>query len=89
MTTVVKIPKTFVFIAKFANQKKGYVRFKSYLTDSFDIKYQLTIVNRITDASRYVTFDNAKSKAKALKKQLNIDELQMMDELTKKIYNIH
>lgn len=66
----------------------GYIRFKSHILDNGDIKYDPTLVMKMSDASRYVTLDNSKLKAKELKSRYHISNIRVIDEATKKSYKI-
>lgn len=83
-----KQPKTFLVLASCENGKTGYVRFTSYVSNGDGIKYGLGLVKRTSDASRYVTLDNSKNKAKELKERYGFSSVQVIDEATGKTYVI-
>lgn len=83
-----KLPKTFIMSVEDEKRGTGYVRFKSRVADNGDIKYDITLVKRMSDASRYVTLDNSRLKAKELKSRYNFENVRIIDEATKKSYKI-
>lgn len=84
-----KLPKTFLILAKTKNGKSGYVRFRSYFTEDGNVEYRMYLVGKVSEASKYVTLDNSKVKAKELKTKYGFAEVQVIDELSKKVYVIH
>ena len=83
-----KLPKTFIVSVEDEKRGTGYIRFKSRITDSGDIKYDLTLVKKMSDASRYVTLDNTRLKAKELKAKYRFSNVRVIDETTKKSYKV-
>lgn len=84
-----KLPKTFLVFVENNDGKFGYVRLASYHNEKGGIDYGIKLVKKISDASRYVTLENSKAKAKALKEKYKFDSVQVIDEATKKSYLIH
>jgi hypothetical protein len=80
-----KLPKTFLICV--GNNKKGYIRSRSYLTET-GIKYEPRVVNSIEDASRYIGLDNTKREARKIRDNYNFINVSILDETTKKIYMI-
>lgn len=89
MKKKMKLPKTFVLIVETSDGKKGYLRFRSRMTNGDEIEYVPTLTGKITEASRYVTLENSREKAKLVKQTFGFTSVEVMDETTKKTYVIH
>lgn len=83
-----RLPKTFLICVETKDGKSGYVRYLSYPTGN-DFKYELNIVKKMGDASRYISLDNSKIEAKKIKEKHGFPVVHVVDETTKKMYPIH
>lgn len=83
-----KLPKTFLVRARASDGKEGYVKFVGYQSGG-DILYRISLTEKISEASRYVTLDNSKAKAKELKERFLLEDVQVIDESSRKTYLIH
>lgn len=88
MKDTAKLPKTFLVLAEDENGKTGYVRFTSYIAHGDEIMYGMKLVRKISEASRYITLDNSKTKARELKEKYGFVSVQVIDEATGKAYVI-
>lgn len=82
------MPKTFIVSVDDEKRGTGYVRFRSRVTDGGEIKYDLTLVKKMSDASRYVTLDNTRLKVKELRAKYRFSNVRVIDEATKKSYKV-
>ena len=88
MRETTKLPKTFLVWARASDGKEGYVKFVGYQSGG-DILYRISLTDKISKASRYVTLDNSKAKAKELKEKYLLEDVQVVDESSRKAYLIH
>ena len=84
---VSKLPKTFIIYVEKDKNRCGYIRFRSYPTES-GIKYEPSIVSSMNDASRYIGLDNTKREARKIRDIYRFNNVSVLDETTKKSYMI-
>jgi len=82
-----KVPKTFsIFIKK--DDKSGFLKLHSSQESNGDITYYILFAKNISDASKFVNFDNAKKKAVKFGKTHNFDEVKVVDDKLMKYYYV-
>jgi hypothetical protein len=81
-----KVPKTFSIFAR-KGKKEGYIRFIAQEKNS-EVTYSPKFVDDISDASKFVNFDNAKDRASAYVERFRLDEAKVVDDKLMKAYNV-
>jgi len=87
-----KIPKIFSIYAKKPSGESGFFRFKSYLMDEKlgknGIRYTYILVDNFEDSSKFLNFDNAKSRANEIQKKFGFVDTKVLTDQNLEAYNL-
>ncbi len=81
-----KVPKTFSIFAR-KGKKEGYIRFVAQEKNS-EVTYVPKFVDDISEASKFVNFDNVKERALSYAEKFRLDEAKVVDDKLMKTYNV-
>lgn len=81
-----KVPKTFSIFAR-KGKKEGYIRFVAQEKNS-EVTYTPRFVSDISNASKFVNFDNVKERALSYIEKYQLDEAKVVDDKLMKTYHV-
>lgn len=87
-----KLPKIFSIYVKKLSGESGFFRFKSYLMDEKlgknGIRYTYILVDNFEDSSKFLNFDNAKSRANEIQKKFGFVDTKVLTDQNLEAYNL-
>lgn len=83
-----KAPKTFLIFVTNKYGNTGYIRYKSTVSSIGKIHYEIILTEKVKDASRFVSGENTKNKARKLKERFKFRDVEVIDETIKRRYVI-